>query len=79
MQRTIQFKSIVEGGVIHVPEQYIMEIPVSVMVTLSPVAGDKIKFAPRAEAGRLSADDFSALKIDTRDWRFDRNEANERR
>jgi hypothetical protein len=31
------------------------------------------------KAGVLSSSDFSALKIDTRDWKFNREEANERR
>jgi hypothetical protein len=34
---------------------------------------------PTARAGTLSPDDFTELKIDTRNFKFDREEANERR
>ena len=79
MMQTIQFESVIEGGVIRVPDRYIQEIPSPVQVTLAPISGVKIKPAPKAEAGSLSFDHFSALKIDTKNWKFDREEANERR
>ncbi|MDR1192988.1 MAG: hypothetical protein LBK98_02285 [Peptococcaceae bacterium] len=46
---------------------------VTVFVTAVREALDKTK------AGALTLDDFTEMKLDTRDWRFDREEANERR
>ena len=78
MRQTIQFETIVEGGVIQIPEEYLEKIPNVVKVSLSPVTGEKIRFAPRGGPGEFSPDHFIALKIDTKGWRFDREEANER-
>jgi hypothetical protein len=72
----IQFESIIEGGVIRIPAQYMGKLPDSVKVTLVPTENMRNKFNPKARAGALSPNDFSALKIDTRGWKFDREEAN---
>ena len=79
MQKPIQFETVIENGVIQVPAEFLGKIPSVVKVILSPVAYEKIKFAPNGGPGEFSPDSFSALKIDTRDWKFDREEANERR
>jgi hypothetical protein len=71
-----QFESPVEGDIIRVPKEYIGQIPS--MVTVSFVNVEKPRNC-RAEAGALLPDDFTALKLDTRGWKFDREEANERR
>lgn len=79
MQRAIQFDTVIERGIIRIPEQYIKAVPVAVQVTLVPVSDFRVKMGAKASAGALSSRDFSALKINTRDWKFDREEANERR
>jgi len=78
MQHAIQFETIIESGIIRVPEQFIKKIPKSVKVTLTPVSSSNIIVGARSKAGTLSSDDFSALKIDTQGWQFSREEANER-
>jgi hypothetical protein len=76
--RSIQFESIVEGGVIRIPAQYMGILPDTVKVTLVPAENTRPEFKPKAKAGALFPDDFTPM-IDTRDWKFDREEANERR
>jgi hypothetical protein len=63
---------------IRIPDQYTKDIPPVVGVTLTPVSEAKIKHGIKAKAGMLSPEDFSAVKIDTKEFRFDREEANER-
>lgn len=79
MQQAIQFETVIDSGVIHVPEQYINSVPTAVTVTLSPAYESFIIAGAKSKAGMLSADSFSALKINTKNWKFDREEANERR
>jgi len=79
MEQTIQFETVIERGVIKIPDQYIEKIPSAVMVTLVPLKRIRIKAGAKSKACCLSADDFTALKIDTRGWKFSREEANERR
>ncbi len=79
MQHAIQFETVVERGVIRIPDQYIKALPAAVRVTLAPAGDPRIKRGSKSQAGALSVGDFSALKIDTRGFRFDREEANERR
>ena len=76
--QAIQFETVVNGNSIRIPEQYMGEIPYSVMVTLVPTSKTRPKLKPRAKAGELSIDDFTPF-IDTRNFKFDREEANERR
>ena len=75
---TIQFASTVENGVIHVPQQYIGKLPAKVKVTLAP-ADERPRFKPKTKERPESIEEFSALKLDTRGWKFNREEANERR
>ncbi|MDR1049544.1 MAG: hypothetical protein LBP95_00380 [Deltaproteobacteria bacterium] len=79
MSQTIQFEGSIENGVIRVPEQYVNALPETVDVTLAPVSVPLIRIGKRSKAGELLPTDFSALKIDARGWKFDREEANERR
>jgi hypothetical protein len=79
MQQAIQFETIIESGFIRIPEQYAKAVPSAVKVTLTPINEARIKLGSKSKAGVLSIDNFSALKIDTRDWKFNREEANERR
>ncbi|MCL2222873.1 MAG: hypothetical protein FWC20_08835 [Oscillospiraceae bacterium] len=78
MQQAIQFNSTVESGIIRIPEQYIKEMPSNVKVTVTPIVPLNIKIGANAKAGMLTGANFSALKIDTSNWTFDREEANER-
>jgi hypothetical protein len=79
MGHAIQFESVVEGGMIRIPKQFLKTVPSTVKVILAPASDAKIRFAPKSGAGELSGDEFDAVKIDTTVFRFDREEANERR
>jgi len=79
MQQAIQFETIIESGIIRIPEQFIKAVPTAVVVTLVPVSDTHIKMGARSKAETLSPEDFSAIKIDLKGWKFDREEANERR
>jgi hypothetical protein len=74
----IHFETVVVENMIRIPEQYTEDVPAMVRVTLTPVSGTKIKHGTKAKAGMLSPEDFSAVKIDTKGFCFDREEANER-
>jgi hypothetical protein len=78
MQEAIQFETNVESGVIRIPEQYIRVVPKTVKVTLVPVDNSRIKTGTKAKSEALTLDDFSALKINTKGFKFNREEANER-
>jgi hypothetical protein len=68
--RTYEFSSAVEGnGIIRIPEQYLSGIssPVKVIV----FTNDEIQ-------GNCKKKHFSAIKIKTKGFKFDRNDANER-
>ena len=73
----IQFESVVEGNVIRIPEEYVNAIHSGTKVTVRSNNPKRLQNC-RAEAGALLPDDFTALKIDTRGFKFDREEANER-
>jgi len=45
-------------------------------VTVAPVGEPSIRIGAKSKAGVLSDADFSALKIDTTNWSFNREEAN---
>jgi len=79
MHQHIQFETIIESGVIRIPEQYIKTVSEAVKVTLAPVSEPEIKAEAKSKAGMLSSDGFRALSINTRNWKFNREEANERR
>jgi hypothetical protein len=80
MDQAIQFESNIENGVIRIPEQYVNALPETVTVTLAPVEEPLIIMkGKKAKPGEISLKDFSAFRVDTRGWKFDREEANERR
>lgn len=75
----IQFESAVNDGIIKIPEQYIDRIPAIVHVTLIDAKEARLSYRPKTKERPLSIDEFSDLKLDTRNWKFDREEANGRR
>lgn len=75
---TIQFETVVVGNTIRIPDQYTSTVPSTVKVTLVPATESNVKFGVRSKAGMLSSKDFSAVRIDTKTFVFDREEANER-
>jgi len=79
MQKAIQFETIIESGIIRIPVEYVKSAPSTVKVTLAAVNEPRIRMGAKSKAGTLSSGDFSALKIDTLNWKFSREEANERR
>ena len=78
MQEAIQFEATIESGVIRIPERYVKAVPSTVKVTLAPTNEPKIRKGARAGAGELLPGDFSSVRIDTKGWKFSREEANER-
>jgi hypothetical protein len=72
----IQFESVVEGNIIRIPEQYKGQITNLVAVTLVDI--DKPRFSPKTRKELPGINEFPAI-LDTKDWKFDRDEANERR
>ena len=69
----VEFESQVEGGMIRIPERYKSAIGSRVKVI---VLTDEHSAAKR---GRFGPEDFTELRLSTRGWKFDREEANERR
>jgi hypothetical protein len=70
----IQFDTVVVGDTIRIPDKYRKKIrqgaKVTVLADVSDTPIDKTK------AGALSLDDFTEMKLDTRGFKFDREEAN---
>ena len=74
----IQFETTVENNLIRIPDKYINQVPSKVAVTLVDI--EKPRFRPRTKNEKPSSiEEFSDLKLDTSNWKFDREEANERR
>jgi len=71
--RAIEFESVIDGDIIRIPQQYIGELRNAVRVILLSADGAHV------EPKKLSAEDFTELRIPTKGWKFDREEANERR
>ena len=71
----VQFESRVEGNVIRIPEEYIGQMPAT--VTVSFVDVEKPRFRPKTRKEFPSIDEFPPM-LDTSNWKFDREEANER-
>jgi hypothetical protein len=67
--REITFQAEVKNGIIEIPKQYISQISPLVNVSVS----DRKHYKKQA-----MEPDFKAAKIDTRLWKFNREEANER-
>ena len=77
--QTVEFESLVEEGSIRIPDEFLRYLTGVVRVTIVPVRSGKIKHARRPGPGMVTLNDFATPVIDTRGWRFNREEANERR
>jgi hypothetical protein len=72
----IQFDSVVEENIIRIPEEYIGQIPAMVTVTLRDA--ELPRFRPKTLGQWPEIQEFIPF-LDTRGWKFNREEANERR
>jgi hypothetical protein len=70
--RTIEFCSLVEGDIIRIPAQFREVSGAAVRVIIMP------RDEPAPKQKRLGPEDFTELKIPTKGWKFDREEANAR-
>ena len=75
----IQFEAVVDNNIIRIPGKYRRKIRSGARVKVTTVETSDNDLKVKAKAGLLTVDDFKALKIDTRGFKFDREEANERR
>jgi hypothetical protein len=72
---TIQFEAVIENDTIQIPEQfrrYICKGKVQVIL----LTDSTCEPADKTKAGALTLDDFTELKLSTKGFRFDREEAN---
>jgi len=76
MQEAILFNSVIEDNIIRIPEMYKNFFKRGTLVAIEVI--DPISKSADVEK-KFTREHFSALKIDTRDWKFDREEANARR
>jgi hypothetical protein len=74
----IRFESVIEDNMIRIPEEYIGRIPSAVTVTLTLMDAERPRFRPKTKKELPSLDEFPAM-LDTTGWKFDREEAHERR
>jgi hypothetical protein len=73
----IQFEAIVENNMIRIPEQFRTSVrkgKVQVTLLTDPVR----RPVDKTKAGALTPDDFTELKLSTKGFKFDREEANAR-
>ncbi|GHV81648.1 hypothetical protein AGMMS49991_02060 [Spirochaetia bacterium] len=79
--QAIEFNSVITNGVIPIPEQYKGKIGNEVKVIAfpehSPAQEGPVIYPPR-NTGPITEANFQAVKIDTRNFVFNRDEANER-
>ena len=75
--RVIQFESIVNGGLIRIPDEYKDFVSSVVNVTLVPATQERPRFKPKTKEWPDSIDEFPAV-LDTKGWKWDKDEANER-
>jgi hypothetical protein len=66
----IQFESVVEGGIIRIPEEYLGTIHSGTKVMVFPQYIPEDSIIPTAKAGTLSLNDFTELKIDPKMEKF---------
>jgi len=78
MQQLIQFKGKIDNGLIHVPEIYLKDIPAMVEITITPIQKSRPAYKARLKDKPASIDEFPML-LNTSVWKFNREEANERR
>jgi hypothetical protein len=69
-----EFNSVIDNGIIRLPEQYRNTIPSSVKII---VLFDDVKVSVAAPVA-IPKKKFSAIKLKTKGFKFDREEANER-
>jgi hypothetical protein len=75
MSTVFEFQSIIRDGVIPIPKEYAGKIQSSaVQVSITEITANSTQ-----KVKPFTFEDFSAISIDTRSWKFDREEANERR
>jgi hypothetical protein len=74
----IAFQSVLQDNVIKVPDQYRFDTQIPVLVTITVLSDSRPLIIPRRKSGRVTEDNFTALQIDTKNFKFDREEANER-
>jgi hypothetical protein len=74
----VQFDATVEGNMIRIPEEYLETVYPGTRVTMRSNDNPRRSVSRRAEAGALLPDDFSAFRVDTKGFKFDREEADER-
>ncbi|GHV43650.1 hypothetical protein AGMMS50268_15680 [Spirochaetia bacterium] len=75
MSSVIEFQSVIRDGVIPIPKEYAGKIQSSaIQVAITEITANSPK-----KVKPFTFEDFSAIAIDTRSWKFDREEANERR
>ena len=75
--QAIQFETAVNGNIILIPEQYRNMVPSKVHVTLIPTDLGMSKTRPKTKAIPSNIDEIPAV-LDTKGWKFNREEANER-
>ena len=74
MQEAILFNSVIEDNIIRIPETYKDFFKRGTLVAV-----EILEAAPVNADKTLTSDNFSAMKLDTKNWKFNRDEANERR
>ena len=78
MQYAIQFDTVVSSGTIQIPEHIMSLVPRNVHVTLVPTDKDMGKFRAKTKIKPSGIDEFPAV-LNTKGWKWNREEANERR
>jgi hypothetical protein len=74
----VLFQSVIEGNVIVIPPEYRDRLPAStpVSVIIKVESGSIVQ--TRTKKKPFASSDFHAVTINTKDWKFNRDEANER-
>jgi hypothetical protein len=75
---TIAFYSEITDHTIAIPERYWQTIASSAFVTITVDAENPPRIIPRIKKGAITIEDIGKPFIHTKDWKFDREEANER-
>ncbi|GHU62169.1 hypothetical protein AGMMS49983_03130 [Clostridia bacterium] len=73
----IQFESVIQNDTIRIPKRYNGWGTSPVLVTIIPASEVRPSFVAKTKQRPSGIDEFPAL-LDTRGWKFDRDEANER-
>jgi hypothetical protein len=75
LQEAIFFNSVIEDNIIRIPEMYKNIFKHRVLVAVEIIDTTSL---PAESTKKYTPDNFTALKLDTKNWKFDRDEANER-